>query len=131
MKMRLLAFAFLAFLLISGCSSEPPAPSPDDSLSGTWSGGWGTGDRRDSVELQLEWDGTRLEGTVNPRSQGMSIENAAFDAATGNLSLEFDAYDDGRAVRYVVEGKVEGDTMAGTWRRGDQQGDFEVTRKAP
>ena len=121
---------FLACVTAGGCASAPPVPSADDPLTGTWTGDWGTEQRRDRVELQLEWDGADLEGAINPRSEDLEIENAAYDASTDKLSFEFDAYDDGRAVHYVIEGKVDGTTLAGTWRRDGQQGDFQVTRNA-
>jgi hypothetical protein len=130
MRRSKVGFVLLSCLLAIGCASEPPAPSPDDPLTGTWTGDWGTEQRRDRVELQLDWTSGELEGAVNPRSEDLEIENAAYDAATGRLSFEFDAYDDGNAVRYVIEGKVDGTTLAGTWRRDGQRGDFQVERNA-
>jgi hypothetical protein len=78
--------------------------------------------------LKLVWNGGDLQGAVNPRSDDLEIENAAYEATSGKFSFEFNAYDDGKALRYLIEGKVDGKTFTGTWRRDGQQGDFQVTR---
>jgi hypothetical protein len=121
----------IAALAIAACSSPPGADrlAADDPLSGMWSGDWGPdATRRDPVSLELRWDGNDLEGTVNPGRNGLEITKASFDRTTGAIALEFEAYDDGRAVHFAIEGKVDGKTMAGTWSRHDRKGDFRLTR---
>ena len=44
--------------------------------------------------------------------------------------MEFDAEGNGgRTVHYVIDGKVDGDTMTGTWTHDDQRGDFRVMKE--
>jgi hypothetical protein len=49
----------------------------------------------------------------------------SFDAKTGALKLEGDGTrPDGVAVAYVIEGKIEQDTVTGTFKFGDARGEF-------
>jgi len=60
----------------------------------------------------------------------MDLSKASFKPETGAISLEFDAQGNGgQTVHYTIEGKVEGNTMTGTWTRDAQRGDFRVTRQ--
>jgi hypothetical protein len=123
-------FLFAALMAAASCAAPEPAPSADDPVGGVWDGDWGMeGGRRDRVSLELRWEDGKLQGTVNPGRNGLDLTRAAFDKATGAITMEFDAYDDGRPVHFTIDGKVEGTVMAGTWTRNDQKGDFRVTRE--
>jgi len=44
--------------------------------------------------------------------------------------MEFDAEGNrGRTVHYIIDGKVNGNTMTGTWAHDDEKGDFRVTKE--
>ena len=44
--------------------------------------------------------------------------------------MEFDAEGNGgRIVHYIVDGKVTGNTMTGTWTHDGQRGDFRATKQ--
>jgi len=44
--------------------------------------------------------------------------------------MEFDAEGNrGRTVHYIIDGKVNGNTMTGTWTHDDEKGDFSVTKQ--
>ena len=120
----------LAFLLLGACASQPASPPPaDDPLTGNWSGDYGPDStRRDPVALELHWDGTNLRGTVNPGPRGLELTKASFNKETGAINMEFDAFANGNTVHFVIEGKVNGDTITGDWHRGNQKGDFRVTK---
>jgi hypothetical protein len=98
--------------------------------SGTWSGDYGPdADRRDPVKLELKWEDTNLRGTVRAGTRSIDLSKASFKADTGVISLEFEAQANGSPVHYVVEGKVDGDKMSGTWSHDGQQGDFRLTKQ--
>ena len=148
--MRISNFSFLAILmlLVAACVSrqEPAtsenaaaqaaAPPPASSApsgpppTGTWSGDYGpNADRRESIRVELQWEGKDLRGTVQAGFRSLELTKATFQPDTGAITMEFDAQDDGQNVHYTIEGKVEGNTMSGTWRHPAQRGDFRVTRE--
>lgn len=98
--------------------------------SGTWSGDYGPdAARRDPITLDLRWDKTTLRGTVHAGPRSLDVSQALFKPETGAISIQFDAEANGRAVHYVVDGKVDGNQMSGTWSHDGQQGDFRLTKQ--
>ena len=120
----------LALLLVSACSSAP-APTSNKAPAGMWSGEYGLNpDRREPIGVDLRWEDTSLKGVVHAGPRSLPITKATFAEDTGAITLEFDAEGNtGRAVHYVIDGKVSGNTMAGTWSHDDQHGDFRVTKQ--
>jgi hypothetical protein len=101
-----------------------------DPLSGTWSGDWGpTPTHRNSVTVELKWDGKALTGTVNPGPTAVTLQKTTFDAATGNVHMEAEARGRGGQVHYVIDGKLANGTMSGSWNHDNQKGDFKITKK--
>jgi len=101
-----------------------------DSVSGTWSGDWGpTATHRNNVTVQLKWDGKALTGVVNPGPQAITLQKTSFDPKTGAVHLEADADNNGTKVHFVIEGKVDKGTMAGSWTHDNRKGDFKITKK--
>jgi hypothetical protein len=100
-------------------------------MTGMWSGDWGpSATHRNPVTLDLRWEGGSLTGTVNPGPDAVPLTNASYDAGTGNVMMEADAKGrGGEMVHYTIEGKVEGDTMMGTWMHGDSKGEFKISKK--
>jgi hypothetical protein len=98
-----------------------------DPLTGTWKGDWGpSATDRNSVTLELKWNGKTLTGTVNPGPDSIPLENASFDPKTMKVHLEANYAP--RSLRYVVDGTVEKDKMSGTWNHPRRKGDFQVSR---
>ena len=130
MRLRVLAsFAVVACLLmvisVFAQGSDP--------LSGTWTGDWGPSpsDRND-VTLVLKWDGKALTGNVTAGtnvSAPIPIQKATFDPKTGAVHMEADAMSRGRSVHYVIDGKVDKNTMTGSWNHDNRKGDFKITKK--
>lgn len=123
--------AALVLFALAACTSAPGLEvEPSDPLTGKWSGEWGpNADRRNPVELELHWNGTELQGIVNPGPRALELTKASFDEKAGVIKMELDATDgEGRPVHYGIEGKVEGNTMIGSWNRDNQQGDFSLTK---
>lgn len=108
---------------------ETPAPASSDPLTGNWSGDWGPSPAdRNSVALELKWDGTALSGTVNPGPNAIQLINTSFDPATGAVRMEADAQGRGGPVHYTIEGKLDGSSMSGSWSHDAVKGDFKITR---
>jgi hypothetical protein len=108
--------------------------------SGTWVGDFGPAFYdRNTISLELHWDGRALAGMVKPgipgarmyrEFAGFPIKNGNFDPATGKVT--FEATLESRNRRYVVEGQLNGDTFNGKWNRPDEvgrSGDFKLKRQ--
>ena len=104
-----------------------------DSLTGTWSGDWGpNASDRNTVNVDLKSDGKTVTGTVhsvNFQRPDVEIKNGTFDPATGAIHMEADASGRGGAVHFVIDGKVTGNTMSGSWNHDATKGDFKLTKK--
>jgi hypothetical protein len=131
MRVKVVGFVcFIACLAIS-ISVFAQGKAGADPISGTWSGDWGpTAAHRNPVTVDLKWDGKALTGVVNPGPRAIQLQKTTFDAKTGAVHLEADAMGRGGAtVRFVIDGKVENDTMTGSWLHDDRKGDFKITKK--
>jgi len=111
------------FLVAAAAASDP--------LSGTWTGDWGpTETHRNPVTVELKLDGKTLTGTVNPGPNAVALKNCTFDAKTGAVHMEADTKGRrGNDIHYVIDGKVDGNTMTGSWNHDNRKGDFKITRK--
>jgi hypothetical protein len=128
MKLRNFAFLSLAVCLVMVVSALA-----QDAVSGTWSGDWGPspGDRN-NITLDLKWDGKALSGNITGGqnvSGTIPLQKTTYDAKTGAVHLEAEANSRGRTVRYIVDGKVDKNTMTGTWNHDNRKGDFKLTKK--
>ncbi len=144
MKSKLFFGLLMALCLMSSaCASQPepapttpesvPAATPDataDPLSGTWTGDWGpNANDRNAVTVELKWDGTTLTGTVNPGPQAVPLSKASYAADTKTVNMEADAPGrGGTTVHFTIDGKLEGNTMSGSWSHDDKKGDFKITK---
>ena len=119
----------LMFLLAAAC-----APKPSVSVeppAGKWSGDYGPdADRRDPVALELRWEDNNLRGVVQAGRRSFPLTKASFKSDTGAIVIEFEAEgNNGQAVRYVIDGKVDGHSMAGSWSHDAQRGDFHLSKE--
>jgi hypothetical protein len=129
-RIKVLALAcFLACLVMVASAFA------QDAVSGTWSGDWGPspGDRN-SVTLALKFDGKALTGNVTGGENvaaPIPIQKGMFDPKTGSIHMEAEAMDRrlGRTVHFVIDGKVDKNTMTGTWNHDTRKGDFKLTKK--
>ena len=128
-------FCLIAIIgMLVSCAPAPASkdqPSSADPLSGDWVGEWGPSpDRQTAVTLELKWDGTALKGTVNPGRDAIELSKATFDPQSEAVSMELDAPGSNREiVHYVVNGKVSGNTMTGTFDRGGETGTFKIEKR--
>ena len=135
---RLVAVGLLLFGGIISCAH--PDVSPPGDPSGTWIGDFGPGFYdRNTISLQLQWDGKNLTGLIQPGTPGarmyrnfvgFPIENATFDPKSG--TMKFEATYQPKRRRYLIQGRVGGKTLTGKWTRPEDKadGDFKLTRKS-
>jgi len=124
-----LLVCMLACLAIAASSAAQQKAS--DPLSGTWTGDWGpSAADRNTVTVELKWDGKALTGTVNPGANAVALQKCTFDAKTGAVHMEADAKGRrGNDIHYVIDGKLEKDTLSGSWNHDNRKGDFKITKK--
>ena len=131
--MRLKAFSLACATLTLALTTAVFAQDKKttDPLSGTWAGDWGpSASDRNPATVEFKWDGKALTGTVNPGPNAVALEKASFDAKTGAVHMEAHAKNRrGEAVHFVIDGKVEGTTMSGSWNHDAKKGDFKITKK--
>jgi hypothetical protein len=125
---RLVAWSVL-LLSLAACASKPAVSATPP--GGTWSGDYGPdAERREPITLNLRWEDENLRGVVHAGPQSIDLTKVSFKADSGIITMEFDAQGNyGQKVHYVIDGKVEGDSMRGTWSHDNQQGDFRLRRK--
>ena len=119
----------IGLLLLTACASQ--SALSETPPSGRWSGDYGPdADRREPVTLELRWEDANLRGTVHAGPRSIELSKASFKPETGAITMEFETQgNNGQTVHYIIEGKVEGNRMTGSWSHDAQQGDFRVTRK--
>ena len=135
--MKLTATLITLFAILISCSASDESQQGDP-LTGTWVGDFGPAFYdRNTISLELHWDGKELTGMIGPGVQGgrmyrnfkaFAIENPSFDPNTG--TLKFEATYQPKSRRYLIEGRVKKNTFSGTWNRPDDNrtGDFKLTR---
>ena len=123
--------ALIALILLSACTPQPAASPSGQLPSGTWSGDYALeSDRREPISVDLRWEGENLRGIVRAGPRSLPLTKASFKPETGAISMEFDAEGNGgRIVHYLIDGKLSGDMMTGTWNHDDQHGDFRVKKQ--
>jgi hypothetical protein len=122
----------LVILCVATLSLHAQKTSTSDPLSGTWTGEWGTTPtHRHRVVVELRWDGKSVQGTVNPGPTSVKLKKTSFDPATGSVHFEADAGPEmGKpSSHYIIDGKVEDDTLTGNWNHPKRKGDFKLVKK--
>ena len=86
--------------------------------------------RREPIKLELRWEDSNLRGAIQAGVRELPVTKATFTPETGAIMMEFNAQgNNGQTVHYVIEGKVEGKAMSGTWNHDSQRGDFRLTKR--
>ena len=139
MKSPRLICLLLLSCLVASCARAQGSQEGGDPLTGTWVGDFGPAFYdRNTITLELHWDGTTLTGIVRPGIPGarmyrnfdsFPIDKASFDPKTG--MVKFEATYQPRGRHYVIEGKLNKNTLSGSWNRPDENrnGDFKLTKQ--
>lgn len=120
-----------SFLLACALLAVPPvlAQEANDPVTGSWG-------RNGLPYLELKFDGKKtVSGTAIWRAGDGGYEDRApiktgtFDPETGALRLEGEAKTpDGEVRKYLIEGKVDKDTVSGTFKFGERSGEFRFSK---
>jgi hypothetical protein len=128
----------LAIAISCSCLAAPAGASAQEGhpLKGSWLGTWaGNTSHAVDIVVVLNWDGKAITGTINPGTDNMAIKNARLDPDGWIVHLEADAKDtSGRAVTYVIDGKIENlhlpnRAIIGTWKNQKESGEFKISRQ--
>jgi hypothetical protein len=116
--------------------SSAAAAQEGHPLKGSWLGTWaGNTTHSPDIVVVLNWDGKAITGLINPGVDNIPIKNATLNPDGWVVHFEADARDaGGRAVSYVVDGKIEnlhvpGRVLAGRWKSQSGSGVFKITRQ--
>ena len=128
--MRLTTITALICLCLCVASALPAQNKTTDPISGVWFGYYGTSPRDQAqVRLTLEWNGKVLTGSVTTGDEPYDIEKATFDPKTGAIHMEVVTPGSGRGLyHYIIDGKVENDTITGLWHHESAKGDFQIKK---
>jgi hypothetical protein len=117
------------FVLLTAATIAQASGEPKDPVTGTWGADGLT-------HLDLKFDGkNRVSGTTiwrqgNRYEYHAMIETGTFDTKTGALKLVGEGKKpDGVTAAYVIEGKIERDTLTGTFKFGGDSGEFTFKRQ--
>ncbi|PYR94371.1 MAG: hypothetical protein DMF84_06050 [Acidobacteria bacterium] len=116
--------------LATGKKSTQSTPQAADPISGNWGS-----DDQTFLELKLDANnavsGTAIWRDGSSQETRGPIKTGTFNPRTGAIRLEGEAKrpDTGATASYVIEGKLEKDTLAGTFTFDDRKGNFSFTRK--
>ena len=134
-----LVCVFVSLCFFASCAPAQRLQEGGDSLTGTWVGDFGPAFYdRNTITLELNWDGKSLTGMIRPgipggrmyrNFEGFPIDSGSFDPKTG--VFKFEAIYRPRGRHYIIEGKLNKNTLTGSWNRPDENkdGDFKLTRK--
>ena len=129
MKVRTLSVICLLACLVA----IPVLARQADPLSGTWTGDWGpSAQDRNQVTVDLKLNGKTVTGVVKTANRAeVALSNSTYDAATRTVKMQAEAKNprNGEAVKYIIEGKLEGTSMTGSWNHDNRKGDFKLTKK--
>jgi hypothetical protein len=78
--------------------------------------------------MDLNWDGSKLMGTVNPGPNAIAITAGSFATDTGMLTMDANGNGADGAVHYTMEGKLVDDVITGTWMDGNKKNDFKIKK---
>lgn len=102
-------------------------------LDGTWRGEWGAaGHKQTMVTVVLNWDGTKINGIIDPGPDSMKITKAALDPS--NWSVHIEAAPNAGGTTVVIDCVLDRigsyhRVLDGTWAVGGAKYPFRVVRQ--
>ena len=133
MRVRTLSVICLLACLAVAIPMLAQQRSGADPVTGTWSGDWGPNQAdRNQVTVDLKLEGTAVTGVVKTTNRPeVPLSRGTFDATARTVKMEAEAKNprSGANVKYIIEGKLEGNTLTGSWNHDTTKGDFKLTKK--
>jgi hypothetical protein len=129
--------AFRLIVVMAWLIAAPAARAQEGHpLTGTWAGDWGpNATDRTHVTMVMTWDGTRVNGLINPGPNAVPLTGVSVDWENWTVRIEADTKDaSGAPVRIAAEGRLDDigsyhRTLTGTWTQGSATGEFRLTRE--
>jgi len=118
-------FALSFLMSVSGYAQEGYP------LNGTWRGQWAQGDEVMTAVVVMDWDGTSINGRINPGRYMVRFDKASLDASSWTVHIEATSKE-GQPI--VIDG-VLGDvgsynrTLTGTWSLAGGSSPIVLTRE--
>jgi hypothetical protein len=111
---------------VAAQANQPPA----DPITGTWTGDASQpgSTNRVALTLRLKLEGTAISGTLTTPQNSFEIVAGSFEPKSRAVKLEVDTSSNGIASRAVFEGQLTEAVIVGRYMRGEQTGDFKVSR---
>lgn len=101
-------------------------------LDGTWRGEWGADNATTTpVVMVMKWDGTRINGTINPGRSSISFDSAVLDPGSWTVRIEAQAAD-GAPIRIEAQLHDLGSyhrRLKGTWTQAGIEYPFAIRRE--
>jgi len=101
-------------------------------LDGTWRGNWGQAGAAGTLAVVvMNWDGTAINGRINPGRNNVNFTTASLNADTWAVHFEATSAD-GQPI--IVDGVLENlgsykRTITGTWKIGGVENQIVLTRE--
>lgn len=129
-------FVGLSCLVLALAIAVPLIAQEGFPLTGTWSGDYGSSAKeadRVQTTLILSWDGTKIQGLVDPGPDSAKIKTATLDSTKWTVHLEYDLKDkSGKLVPFIVDGTLQNPSsrknrvVTGRYVHGSAKGDFKI-----
>jgi hypothetical protein len=116
----------LSLLLAAAAHSQEGYP-----LDGTWRGEWGPDGGKSTVVIVMKWDGTNVNGMINPGPNVVRFAGPVLDPSDWTVRIEAESRD-GQPI--VIDAKLEdlgsyNRTLTGTWTQAGIDHSFEMARE--
>ncbi|MEX2367705.1 MAG: hypothetical protein WD601_13975 [Pseudohongiellaceae bacterium] len=127
--MRILLSTLFVLIL---CFQGPALAQEGFPLDGTWRGEWGRpGGDMTLVVMVMQWDGSSINGIINPGRNSVPIDNATLDATDWRVHIEAVS---GEGEPFVIDATLENigsytRTITGTWTMAGTEYAFQMTRE--
>ena len=117
---------FVSDVFAAEQSNQPPA----DPVTGTWTGDASQpgSTSRVPMTLRLKLEGTAITGTMTGPQNSFEILGGSFEPKSRAVKWEVDTSANGIAARTAFDGQLTEAVIVGRYMRGEQTGDFKVSR---
>ena len=111
-------------------AAEQSNQPPPDPVTGTWTGDASQpgSTSRVPMTLRLKLEGTAITGTMTGPQNSFEILGGSFEPKSRAVKWEVDTSANGIAARTAFDGQLTEAVIVGRYMRGEQTGDFKVSR---
>ena len=100
-------------------------------LDGTWRGEWGSGGGKSAVVIVMKWDGTNVNGMINPGPNMVRFSGPVLEPSDWTVRIEAQSRD-GQAI--AIDAKLAdigsyNRTLTGTWTQAGVEHPLTLARE--